>query len=184
MKTRIAWVVAAVAVVGFAATARPAASHSESSPMSAIAATSEQWASVAGFITKAAEQVPESSYAWKPTPAVRSFGQLIGHLAGTQDLMCGAILGEKTNAEDSVEKGITSKAALVDAIKASNEKCKKAYAISESASGKSIKLFGEEHTGLYWLIGNMGHDNEHYGNIVTYMRMMNMVPPSSQQSGM
>ena len=184
MKTRIMWVVAGVAGVAIAAAARPAVSHPASSPMSAIAATSEQWASVAGFITKAAEQVPESSYAWKPTPAVRSFGQLIGHLAGTQDLMCGAILGEKTNSEDSVEKGITSKAALVDAIKASNEKCKKAYAISESASGKSIKLFGEEHTGLYWLIGNMGHDNEHYGNIVTYMRMMNMVPPSSQQSGM
>ena len=184
MKTRIAWVVAAVAAVGFAATARPAASHSESSPMSAIAATSEQWASVAGFITKAAEQVPESSYAWKPTPAVRSFGQLIGHLAGTQLQMCGLVLGEKVNAEDSVEKGITSKAALVDAMKASNEKCKKAYAISESNANKNIKMFGEDRTGLFWLISNMGHDNEHYGNIVTYMRMMNMVPPSSQQAGM
>ena len=184
MKTRIVWAVAAVALAGLAAAPRPAASHSESSPMSAIAATGEQWSQVAGYIAKAAEQVPESSYAWKPTPAVRSFGQLIGHLAGTQFLMCGAILGDKPVTEDSIEKGVTSKAALVDAIKASNEKCKKAYAISESASNKNIKMFGEDRTGLFWLISNMGHDNEHYGNIVTYMRMMNMVPPSSQQSGM
>ena len=184
MKTRIVCTAAVIAAVGLAAAVLPAASRSESSPMSAIGATGEQWAQVSGYITKAAEQVPESSYAWKPTPAVRSFGQLIGHLAGTQLEMCGLILGEKVNAEDSVEKGVTSKSGLVDAIKASNEKCKKAYAISESNANKSLKMFGVDRTGLYWLISNMGHDNEHYGNIVTYMRMMNMVPPSSQQSGM
>jgi uncharacterized damage-inducible protein DinB len=150
------------------------------SPMTAIGATAEQWASVSGFIQKAAEQVPESSYAYKPTPSVRSFGQLIGHLAGVQDLMCGGVLGQKTNAEDSVEKNVTTKAALVAAIQASNDVCKKAYAISDANAGKSLKLFGEDRSALYWLISNMGHDNEHYGNIVTYMRMMNMVPPSSQ----
>ena len=168
-----------IAAAGIGIAARSSAAPSMS-PMTAIGATGEQWAQVSAYIAKAAEQVPESSYAWKPTPAVRTFGQLIGHLAGVQDLMCGSVLGEKVNAEDSVEKGITTKAALVDAINASNEKCKKAYAMSESSTSKNIKMFGVDRSGLYWLISNMGHDNEHYGNIVTYMRMMNMVPPSSQ----
>jgi len=167
---------AAAAVVALAA--RPAAPAP--SPMTAVAAAGEQWAEVSNYITKAAEQVSDSGYAYRPTASVRTFGQLIGHLAGVQDLMCGAVLGEKTNAEDSVEKGITTKAGLVTAIKASNEKCKKAYQIGESDANKTVKLFGVERSGLYWLMSNMAHDNLHYGNIVTYMRMMNMVPPSSQ----
>ena len=173
---------AAGAVAAIAIAARPAAlaSRPSESPMTPIAVAADQWADVAGFITKAAEQVPESSYAYKPNPSVRSFGQLIGHIAGTQDMMCKLALGEKPNAEDSVEKEITTKDGLVAAMKGSNDVCKRAYAMSESASGKSIKMFGLERTALYWLFSNMGHDNLHYGNIVTYMRMLNMVPPSSQ----
>ena len=164
------------AATGFARLAVPA---THASP-SAVSMANEQWKEVTDWVTKAAEQVPDTSYAFKPTASVRSFGQLVGHIAGTQDLMCAAILGEKLPAEDAVEKGATTKAALVAALKASTEHCKKAYAISDADAGKTVKLFGVEKSALYWLVSNMAHDNLHYGNMVTYMRVMGMVPPSSQ----
>ena len=166
------------AAAGFVRLAEPAPSASPS----ALTAAGEQWTDVTGFITKAAEQVPESSYAYKPTPAVRSFGALIGHIAGTQNYMCGMALGVKAGAEDGVEKTTTAKAALIDSLKASNALCKKAYAISDANAAKTMKMFGEEKSGLYWLMSNMGHDNLHYGNIITYMRMLGMTPPSSQSA--
>ena len=111
---------------------------------------------------------------------MRTFGQLIGHLAGSQDMICGSALGEKTGEEADVEKSTTTKAALLAALKASTDHCAKAYAMSDADAAKMHSLFGEDRTALWALMQNTVHDGEHYGNIVTYMRMLGMVPPSSQ----
>lgn len=145
-----------------------------------VADARELWTEVSGYITQAAEDVPEADYAFRPTPEVRTFGQLIAHLAGAQRVMCGAALGESGAREDDIEKTTTTKAALVAALKASTEYCARAYAQSDADAGGMTKLFGREHTRLFALMMNATHDNEHYGNIVTYMRMKGMVPPSSR----
>jgi hypothetical protein len=73
-----------------------------------------------------------------------------------------------------------TKAALVAALKASTEYCAKAYAIPDVASRQHVQLFGQDRTKLFVLGTNAAHNDEHYGNIVTYMRMNGMVPPSSK----
>ncbi len=145
-----------------------------------VAATSAVWSSTIDYIIKSAEQVPEATYSFKPTPEVRSFGQLIGHVAGAQYVYCSAVLGDKPASEGDIERTKISKADLVAAIKASTEYCRKAYMISDGAAQGMTKVFGEDQTKLQTLIGNASHDAEHYGNIVTYLRMNKMVPPSSQ----
>ena len=45
-----------------------------------------------------------------------------------------------------------------------------------------VDLFGEQRSRLFVLLENATHDSEHYGNIVTYMRLNKMVPPSSRPS--
>jgi uncharacterized damage-inducible protein DinB len=140
------------------------------------------WEQVTGYLVRAAEQMPEAKYAFKPTPDVRSFGQLIAHIAGSQNLFCGTVLGEKGESEDDIEKTTTAKADLVAALKSSNDHCRKAYSISDAAAWEKVELFGQSNSSLYALIMNATHDNEHYGNIVTYMRLQGMVPPSSQPS--
>jgi uncharacterized damage-inducible protein DinB len=151
-------------------------------PASAIATTRGLWEEVTNYISRAADQVSEADYGFKPTPLVRSFGQLIAHIAGTQDVFCAAALGETGGNEDDIEKTKSSKTDLIAALKASNEHCRRAYALADAASGRSVSLFGENRTVLYALMMNTTHDNEHYGNIVTYMRLRGMVPPSSQPS--
>jgi uncharacterized damage-inducible protein DinB len=146
----------------------------------AVSATGNAWKSVTNYLQAAAEQFPDSAYDFKPTPEVRSFGELIGHVAGSQNMFCAAALGEPQPAEDEVEKKAKSKADLVDALKKSSEYCTRAYAQTDLQAQGKVKMFGQQMSKLDVLLINATHDNEHYGNIVTYMRLKGMVPPSSQ----
>lgn len=149
-------------------------------PSFAVGTTKFMWEAMTNFIAKAAEQMPEADYSFRPTPDVRSFGQLIGHVAGAQRLICAAALGEKGGSEDDIEKTTTTKAGLLAALKASSDYCQRAYAQSDAASEGATTLFGSPSTRLRALVLNATHNSEHYGNIVTYMRIKGMVPPSSQ----
>jgi uncharacterized damage-inducible protein DinB len=176
--TRIA--LALAALLGAAAPAA-ALGQSGAQPTSAVQTSRMLWEQLSGWITQAAAELPESTYAFRPTPEVRSFGQLVGHVAGAQYLICGAALGEPPRKEDDIEKTRSRKADLVAALKASNEHCAKAYAQTDKAAQGQTKLFGENRTRLYALMLNATHDGEHYGNMVTYLRLNGIVPPSSRQ---
>ena len=139
-----------------------------------------QWVTVSKYLVRSAEAVPESSYAYKPVATVRTFGQLIAHVAGSQRMYCAAVLGEAVPKEDDFEKRTMSKAELVAALDASNAYCARAYQVPSSQLDAAVEMFGQHFTKGGLLIANATHDNEHYGNVVTYMRMLGMVPPSSQ----
>jgi uncharacterized damage-inducible protein DinB len=148
---------------------------------STLGSDREIWTLVMRYVTAAAEQVPDSSYAYRPVPTVRTFGQLVAHIAGSQDMFCAQALGEKANDSDLIEKTTTEKAALVAALKASIAHCEKAYAMTDAeATKRTVQTFKGERSALWALLYNTSHDMEHYGNIATYMRMLGLVPPSSQ----
>jgi len=131
-------------------------------------------------ILKAAEKMPEANYSFKPTPEVRSFGQLIGHVADSQYEFCGPVKGE--NKSSDVEKTVTSKADLIAALKAGFVYCDSAYnALTDATAADKIKFFGGDRTKVITLNFNTAHNYEHYGNIVTYMRLKGLVPPSSEK---
>lgn len=130
-------------------------------------------------LIKAADKMPEESYAFKPSHDVRSFGQLVGHVADAQYLFCSAVSGE-TNPGLGIEKSKTSKADLVAALKTAFESCDRAYAISDDQALGTVKFFGSDRNKASILFMNASHNNEHYGNMVTYMRIRGLVPPSSE----
>ena len=131
-------------------------------------------------IVRSAEKMPETNYSFKPTPEVRSFGQLIGHVADAQYLFCSAVLG-KANPAPGIEKSKTTKADLVQALKDAFAYCDPAYdALTDAQAAAVVKLFGGDQAKVTVLAFNTAHDNEHYGNIVTYLRMKGLVPPSSE----
>jgi uncharacterized damage-inducible protein DinB len=145
----------------------------------AVAGVKGLYDMVKDWTTKAADQVSEADYAFKPTPEVRSFGQLIGHVANANYMFCSTALGEQSPAGQNFEQ-VTSKAQLVQGLRASFTYCDRAYAMTDMKAAEPLTVFGREATRLYALEFNMGHDFEHYGNIVTYMRLKGLVPPSSQ----
>jgi uncharacterized damage-inducible protein DinB len=138
------------------------------------------WEQVNGYISQSAADVPEALYSYKPTPEVRSFGELLGHVAGSEKMFCAIALGEKPPAEDAVEQAAKTKAALVAALKDASTYCARAYRQTDKATEPMVDLFGKQRSRLFVLLENATHDSEHYGNIVTYMRMNKMIPPSSK----
>jgi uncharacterized damage-inducible protein DinB len=136
--------------------------------------------SIKNNLLKSADKMTEENYAFKPTPEVRSYGQLVGHLADAQYLFCSAVLGEK-NPAPGIEKSKTSKADLVQALKDGFAYCDKAYdGMTDAHAGEMVKFFGREMAKVPVLALNNAHNNEHYGNIVTYLRIKGLVPPSSE----
>jgi uncharacterized damage-inducible protein DinB len=134
------------------------------------------------ILVSSAEKMPEENYNFKPTEAVRSYGQIVGHLADAQYNFCSMSLGE-TNPGLKIEQTKTSKADLVAALKEALAYCDKAYDSMTDASGiQTVKMFGMDMPKFGVLNINNAHDMEHYGNLVTYMRLKNVVPPTSEQA--
>lgn len=133
-----------------------------------------------GNLIRAAEQMPEADYSFQATKDVRTFGQLIGHVADANFYFCSTVAGEKNPSTGAFEKTLTAKADLVKALKDAFTYCDTAYQISDSKGVEPVEIFGMKTNRVGVLAFNAGHDMEHYGNIVTYMRLKGMVPPSSQ----
>lgn len=133
-------------------------------------------------ILKSAQKMPEENYSFRPTPEVRSFGQLIAHVADSQYEFCAPVKGEQKSSD--VEKTVTGKAELIAALKTGFAYCDEAYnALTDAHAADKIKFMGGNRTKLETLNFNTMHSDEHYGNIVTYLRMKGLVPPSSETSG-
>lgn len=136
---------------------------------------------VSGEVVAAAEKMPEENYSFKPTPEVRSFGQLVGHLADAQYGFCSTAISEP-NPVKGIEKTKTSKADLVAALKDGVAYCNKAFAGMTDAQGsQTVKMMNYDLARLTVLSVNTAHTDEHYGNMVTYLRLKGIVPPSSEK---
>jgi uncharacterized damage-inducible protein DinB len=202
MMRYIAWTIAALTLTIAPAAAQPAskAASPKAAPKGAAsqkapAASANpiadslraQWNSVKNNYLKSADQMPEADYSFKPTPDVRSFGEIIAHVAGANYLICSGANGEKTpHAEDEFEKNAKTKADIVKAAKESIAYCDAAFtAATDKSLGAMVSApFGPpQQPRAALLILNVGHVNEHYGNLVTYFRLKKMVPPSSQRAG-
>jgi DinB family protein len=130
----------------------------------AAAALRQGFDEVSGWVTKASDLVPADKYAYKPAATVRTFGQLIGHIADAHNYYCARAAGRQVEWSDAIEKGSQDKAVLVRKLKESVTACGSAYS-GGGAAGP--------------LLANVAHSSLHYGNIITYMRMLALVPPSS-----
>ena len=121
------------------------------------------FAELSGWILKAAEMVPADKYSYKPAPTVRTFGELLGHIADGSNYFCGRALGRNVQWSDANATGKVDKAAIAPKLKEALDACAAAHETGQLAP----------------LIANFGHVNLHYGNMTTYMRMLGLVPPST-----
>lgn len=144
-------------------------------------ATKAQFGFVKTVVAKTAEKVPESLYEFRPTPEVRTIAQLLGHIADAQFMMCSAAAGEKPPQSD-IEKSMTTKAQLSKAVADANAYCDKVLdGMDDKKGAEIVQFFTGPMPRLSVLTFNVAHSYEHYGNLVTYMRLKGIVPPSSEQ---
>jgi len=132
-------------------------------------------------VVAGAEKMPEENYSFQPTPDVRTFGQLVGHIADANNMFCGIVLGEPRSTV-SIEKTKTTKADLVQALQDAVAHCNKAYeGMSDAQGTELVKFMGRDVPKLTMLSLNTAHTDEHYGNMVTYLRLKGIVPPSTAE---
>jgi uncharacterized damage-inducible protein DinB len=131
-------------------------------------------------ILRSAEKVPEEKYAFKPADTVRTYGQVLAHVADGQYEFCGAAAGNHD--EKGIEQSAKTKADIVAALKAAFAYCDAIWAgMTDAKAAEMIPAFGgAKITRLSMLDFNVSHTMEHYGNLVTYMRIQGIVPPSSE----
>ena len=116
-------------------------------------------------VSKSADLVPADKYTYRPVATVRTFGELVAHIADSYAWYCTRASGRNVEWSDAIEKGKTDKTTVTQKLKESLATCSAAYGNSSSNLGQ--------------LMANIAHTNLHYGNIITYLRMMGLVPPTS-----
>jgi uncharacterized damage-inducible protein DinB len=186
MNRRLSFLFVALVTVPVAALAQGSApAPAQAAPASANPISASQnklYKMLSGVVIAAAGKMPEENYSFKPTPDVRSFAELVGHLADSQYFFCSSVTGE-TKPPGGAEKSKTSKAELVSALKEAVAYCSKTYAGMTDAKGSEMtKMMNMDFAKLTVLSANTAHDYEHYGNMVTYMRLKGIVPPTSEKS--
>lgn len=131
-------------------------------------------------ILASADKIPADMWTFQPTKEVRTIAQMFGHIADGQYEFCGAIV-EGKGVNKGIEKARTTKAELVPALKEAFAYCDSAYAkLTDANAADLVDFFGSKITKLGVMDFNTAHNMEHYGNLVTYMRIQGIVPPSSE----
>lgn len=133
-------------------------------------------------IMASAEMLDEGLYSFRPTDEVRSMGELFAHIANAQYAFCSAAAGEQSPATENFEESRTTKAQIVEALEMGFGYCDDVYSgMSDTAGARSINFFTGPNTAFGVLAFNAAHNYEHYGNLVTYMRLNGITPPSSME---
>jgi uncharacterized damage-inducible protein DinB len=150
------------------------------------AALKRQFDGVARNVKEAAEKMPEDKYTYQATKDVRTFGGFVGHVANAHYNLCARAKGEPNPNKQDFEK-VTGKAALVKAITDANEYCASTlsgatdkWMLETITQGQGANATQVPRAAVY--AGNTSHSNEHYGNLVTYMRINGLVPPSTERA--
>lgn len=171
--------VAALSIAAFAQNTAPAGAAPQAPPANPLSAEAKQmYNGVKNNLIKMAEKMPEEHYAFKATAEIRTFGQLVGHVADSQARQCSTVNGATVQLNASAK---TTKADLVAALKESFAHCDKAFdALTDAKAVELVSMGQRQRTRIGVLLGTVSHSNEEYGYMAVYMRLKGVVPPSSE----
>jgi len=163
-------------VLAIAASLAASALHAQATnPL--IGESKTAYNSVKGYLTRAAAAMPEEFYSYKPTPDIRTFGELLAHIADHQTRYCSMAVGTP---KQGTAASKTTKADLVAALAASFVECDAAW---NSLTDDNITTMVGQRSKLGTLLLDVTHSNEEYGYMSLYFRLKGLVPPSSDRSG-
>jgi len=125
-------------------------------------------------ITQAADKMPESKYSYRPTKDVRSFGEIVAHLADISYILCSSAKGEAPPVPAGAK---ASKAQIVAYLKGAFAYCDGVYSgFTDAHLNDPADFFGFKSNKMFLLTQVGNHDALHYGNLVTYLRINDLEP--------
>jgi uncharacterized damage-inducible protein DinB len=136
--------------------------------------------SISDSTLKAAREMPEQLYSFRPADGARTFGALVAHLANVQSTLCGSMNGEKTAKTPAKNE---SKDSIVTGLSASMGACRRAF---DELSAENINTMVDTPSGklthLAALIYIVTHESEEYGQMAIYLRLNKLTPPTSDDA--
>jgi uncharacterized damage-inducible protein DinB len=174
-------ILTSLTTVASAQTSDAGADASLSPSLAAVAKSMH--ATIRRNIAEAAENVPAGDYTFRPTPQVRSFGEVLGHIANANFLFCSLAKGAPSPSTANLER-LTGKAAILKAVLDSLAYCDPVYETTTDSNFSQPVTVNKPTPTVRGavLMFNTTHNNEHYGNIVVYMRLKGLVPPSTART--
>jgi uncharacterized damage-inducible protein DinB len=141
----------------------------------------KDWAGQKDLLAKIASAMPEDKFGFKSTPAQRSFGEHVLHIAQVNVQLAG-MLGGKTPAP-TVNMKATSKA---DIIKAMADSFDYGTAVIKEFDNAGIQAtipaaFMGPSTRARIMFFLIGHTQDTYGQMVVYLRLNGITPPASMR---
>jgi uncharacterized damage-inducible protein DinB len=137
------------------------------------------------IMVAAAEEMPAAKYSFKPTKQQRTFGEIVSHVANSNNFFCSKLSGMAAPTA-KVPDGSAPKADLVAAVKASYAYCTKVLAGTTDAQlGTMVKYFGGRDVSRATVaVGAASDWADHYGQLAMYLRLNGMLPPTARRGGM
>jgi uncharacterized damage-inducible protein DinB len=174
----------AVAMLALAAAPLPAQAPPQPRPPQTFANYLQgQYATLKRNITGSVDKMPAEHFAFKPVPEVMSYAEMLTHVVETQYGYCSTVKGGD-NPGATLNFKVTDKAAVAQLVKDSFAYCDDSFAAVTNENALEMLTRGAAPNQRQLARANqltqlIVHGNEHYGNLVTYMRMKGIVPPSS-----
>jgi len=136
------------------------------------------------WIVQSAKDMPADKYSFRADSTVRSFGEEIKHVAGSNVYMCAAISGMERPASKDV--GTTDKDGLVSQVQASFDFCQQALSkVDDSKLADQVPFFGGRKVSRASAMVSLAADwADHYSRLSLDLRMIGMLPPSARRRGM
>jgi hypothetical protein len=130
----------------------------------------------------AAKAMPEQKFGFKPTPAQMSFGELVLHVAGSNEYMCSTISGAKRPDEAKLQP-TDAKDKLVARLERSFEYCSTALAsVDDSKLSETVPFFGGRTISRAGAMLDLAADwADHYGAAAIYLRLNGVLPPTARR---
>lgn len=174
--------VSTICLVLVAATVPAAAQDAAPAPLGAGRAINQMYTTIKTYLTESASKMAEADFAFRPSPDVRTYGALIGHISNAGFASCAGLLGEANPNKENLEQK-TDKVALSAALAGMVAYCDRAFAsITDENAVEPIKVGSRQIARVVPAASLVAHLNEHYGNLVTYMRIKGIVPPSTERA--
>ncbi len=165
--------------VMFACVFAPSVMAAQSAPVAK--AFRDDASSQAKKLVAAAESMPADKYAFKPTPAQMSFGEIVTHLSGGNDILCSAISGQAAPKRAKVAP-TDSKDALVGRLKETFQFCESSLgSLDDSKLSEMMTVFGEKMTRAGVMTETVGDWADHYSQAAIYLRLNGVLPPTAKK---
>lgn len=133
----------------------------------------------------AAQEMPADKYGFSPTGKEMSFGQLVLHIAGSNDYMCSTISG-MSRPNPAKMQPTAPKDSLLARLKSSFEYCSSALKnVSDADLGAQVPFFGGRKVTKATAMMGLAEDwSDHYAQAAIYLRLNGHLPPTAQHGEM